>query len=108
MYNGSFSLNTTGKANGWAFTKLDGSADTATATIVPRTDGRPGVWQQLVVGVGNSAQGARMYRQNGGTWTAGDQVYAECEIEMDADVANFGSFRLSVFPFTTSQQAPTV
>lgn len=69
----------TGRATSWA----GGTGGTATYSKVPRTDGFPGDWQQVVL-VGASA--TRLYQQvaAGGAWAEGDRVFFECEFETDA------------------------
>jgi len=100
LVNGMMDGNTSGGATGYAITYRGGGSVAPTASKVARTDGRPGEWQQLVVAPGNELSGAFIYKKTGAA-TPGQVVYADCEIEMDADISQFKLLLLRVSPIST-------
>lgn len=101
LSNGMLVGNSSGLATGLTHLTLSDITGTATPTKVSRTDGKPGEWQRMVVGAGNSAQGFKIRANNTTGFSVGDEVYAECEIAMGSDIANFQYLTLTIAPYTT-------
>lgn len=77
---------------------------TAAASLVARTDGLPGQWQQLQVTAGTGLTLSQNNDNVNTQWVPGTtQVYACCEFQTDADFAltTSGSLSLSVLSFNT-------
>lgn len=74
-------------ATGWQVNPIDGVASVYVCSKVARTDGIAGEWQQVAV---TSGQVKINFNITGfGTvYNTGDQVYAVCEFETDADLAS--------------------
>lgn len=101
LVNGMMDGNASGVATGWALEKLGGGTTVAAPSKVPRTDGLPGEWQQFVVAPGNASSGVLFYRLGTGGLIPGTVLIADCEIEMDADVAQFQNLKITLYPTST-------
>lgn len=92
-------------AAGWTVQSETGSAITATASKVARTDGIPGDWQQISLTAGT---GVVLLQNEDGVntdWIPGTtQVYAECEFQTDADLAAVTKFHLGVYTLNAAFQ----
>lgn len=92
LTNGMFTGDSSGLATGWS----KGGSTTAVYTKVPRTDGLPGVWQQVACTNETTTSLQRQVVLSGTDLTQGVQVFAELEFETDEANWNTTEFTLQL------------